>query len=286
MGARVSAIVRGGNGCVSLAGQTRAPDEVVSIAHGGLEDGLRKTTGELVLLLDEQDELDADCLETLLRALSSGVDVVTCGVRNRGDEVRLFVGEARELGLIGNYYGLVGLYRRSVLENGVLPPEVDGDVDWLLLASASLAGARVASVPRPLVSSTRIPGSIADGSGEVSGVLCANRWRRHLFFLRRVSRWDVHALRIFECAHDTAQRLPKILKTTRKPWRVERTTRRTCTSGCPEGGPCSPARLSAAEGLPGAPRGRAAHDRTARVAVERRDVTRILLSARALGSRR
>ena len=173
MGARVSAIVRGGNGCVSLAGQTRAPDEVVSIAHGGLEDGLRKTTGELVLLLDEQDELDADCLETLLRALSSGVDVVTCGVRNRGDEVRLFVGEARELGLIGNYYGLVGLYRRSVLENGVQPPEVDGDVDWLLLASASHAGARVASVPRPLVSSTRIPGSIADGSGAAFAVLQA-----------------------------------------------------------------------------------------------------------------
>jgi len=126
-----------------------------------------------VLLLDEQDELDADCLETLLRAMSSGADVVTCGVRNRGDEVRLFVGDARELGLIGNYYGLVALYRRSVLENAVVPPEVEGDVDWILLATASLAGARVASVPSPLVSSTRIPGSVADGSAAAFAVLQA-----------------------------------------------------------------------------------------------------------------
>ncbi len=152
----------------------RQPRAKVSVmAHEQLREELRPTAGDFVLLRSPTDELDADCVETLLGAAGCGADVVTCGVRNNDGEVRLFVGEARELGLIGNYYGLVGLYRRSVLEQLALPEEFDGDLDWPLLVNASVAGAKIVSVPLPLVTSERHPGKAGDGSRSAFAVLQA-----------------------------------------------------------------------------------------------------------------
>ena len=132
------------------------------------------TNEDFVLLHEDGDELDSDCLETLLGAqAASGADVVTCGVRGqlgKREVIRLFLGEPRELGVIANYYGLVGLYRRSVLdEAGHI--DTGGDDDWLRLASLSLAGARIVSVPRPLARTERSPGSAATDPVESSAAL-------------------------------------------------------------------------------------------------------------------
>ncbi len=146
----------------------RRRGRVDTIVHGRarLDEQLRATSGEYVLLTAEGDELDDDCIETLLRAAAHGADVVTCGVRAPTGPTRLFLGEARELGLIGNYYGLVGLYRRSVLEGATSTDEIEGDEDWVLLARLSLAGAKIASVPFPLATSARAPGTA--GSSQAS----------------------------------------------------------------------------------------------------------------------
>jgi glycosyltransferase involved in cell wall biosynthesis len=135
----------------ALREQTRPPDDVVVIDADG---DIRGAKGDFLLLLEDADQLDTDCLETLLRAqAASDADVVTCAFRSGddGEVVSLFVGDARELGVIANHYGLAGLYRRPALE------EAEGleKQDWLRLASLSLAGARIVSVPRPLVRSAR-----------------------------------------------------------------------------------------------------------------------------------
>jgi glycosyltransferase involved in cell wall biosynthesis len=136
---------------------------------------------DFVLLRNQADELDPDGLETLQHAqAASGADVVTCGVRGRlgrTEEIRLFLGEPRELGVVANYYGLLGLYRRSLLEQAEqTESEGEGDDDWLRLARLSLAGARIVSVPRPLGRSERSPGSAATdpvGSGVALAVVQA-----------------------------------------------------------------------------------------------------------------
>jgi hypothetical protein len=143
--------------------------------------GLRTATGELVLLLEDGDELDPDCLETLVRARTSGADVVTCGVRcklGRIEQIHLFLGEPGGLGLVANYYGSLALYPRTLLEQMEQPPDVhgDGDADWVLLATLSLAGARILAVPRPLAGCKRTPGSAATdpiGSGAALAVVRA-----------------------------------------------------------------------------------------------------------------
>jgi hypothetical protein len=136
--------------------------------------------GDFVLLLHEADELEPEALETLLRAIhSSGADVVTCGIHSRmghGEDIHLFLGDARELGVIANHFGLVGLYRRDVLREAERKHSFDtrGDVDWLRLASLSLDGAKIVSVPAPLVRTTRSPGAAATdpiGSGMTLAVV-------------------------------------------------------------------------------------------------------------------
>jgi glycosyltransferase involved in cell wall biosynthesis len=177
MEGRVSAVVRGSGSSrtrESLAHQTRRPDEIV--------DDLRKATGDHVLVLEDQDVLDSDCLATLLTAAGTGADVVTCGVRceaGTAQETYLFVGEPRELGVIGNYYGLIGLYRRSALEGVEIPTRTEGDADWVLLATLSLAGARIVSVPRPLAFCKRFPGSAArDPVGSSAGFSVVRAFER------------------------------------------------------------------------------------------------------------
>jgi glycosyltransferase involved in cell wall biosynthesis len=143
-------------------------------SQGHVDEATVVATQDFVLVHEDGDELDPDCLETLLRAqAASGADVVTCGVRGQlgaREVARLFLGEPRELGLVANHYGLIGLYRRSALdEAGHI--DTGGDDDWLRLASLSLAGARIVSVPRPLARTERSPGSAATDPVESSAAL-------------------------------------------------------------------------------------------------------------------
>jgi glycosyltransferase involved in cell wall biosynthesis len=104
---------------------------------------------EWTLLLDEEDIAEPDLEETLARAQQvSGADVVTCGLSVDG-AIHLFPGEPRALGLLANGYGTAGLVRRSLL--------VGAEPSWPLLARLSASGARIVSVPLPLVTSHSRP---------------------------------------------------------------------------------------------------------------------------------
>jgi hypothetical protein len=100
---------------------------------------------------------------------ATNADVVTCATRRSlpaGEEIHIFLGEPRELGVLGNYYGTIGLYRRSLLEG-------NEDGDWARLASLSLSGARIVSVPLPLARSQRLPEHAANGSAAALAVVRA-----------------------------------------------------------------------------------------------------------------
>jgi hypothetical protein len=120
---------------------------------------VRRKSGDLpdapwVLLLDDGDEPDPALVETLARAQkASGADVVTCGVSD-GETEYFFAGEPGGLGVLANDYGTVALVRRELLAD-VADPE------WPLLARLSAAGARIESVPLPLVRRSQPPGTLA-----------------------------------------------------------------------------------------------------------------------------
>jgi glycosyltransferase involved in cell wall biosynthesis len=117
---------------------------------------------DFVPVLEDGDELEPEGRETLLRAQAAvNADVVTCATRSQDDEIHIYLGEPRELGLLGNYYGTIALYRSSLLEENDRPP-TGGDADWVRLASLSLSGARIVSVPLPLARSRRTPGNAAN----------------------------------------------------------------------------------------------------------------------------
>jgi glycosyltransferase involved in cell wall biosynthesis len=185
----------------ALAAQSRAPAEVVvavgpdtsiEISSDGrpwrvtLVRASASTSSELraaavracredfVLLLEDRDELDDRCAEALVRSLlTSEADVVTCAVQSNGKR-NYFLGEPNELGLVGNYYGLIGLCRRSVLDTAVV--DTGGDNDWVLYATVALNGAKIVSVPRPLARTDRAAGNpLSDpiGSGAALAVVRA-----------------------------------------------------------------------------------------------------------------
>jgi hypothetical protein len=74
--------------------------------------------------------------------------------------LHFFTGEPEGLGVLSNAYGNVALFRRTALADlgGSRPAE--GDPDWPLLAGLSLSGARILSVPAPLVTRRAQPGSV------------------------------------------------------------------------------------------------------------------------------
>jgi GT2 family glycosyltransferase len=128
--------------------------------------GWRAAEGALVSFLDDDDLPYPEFIRTLVTAyLSSGADVVTCGMRffreaqglprpEARDVTWLYLGEPLELGLIHNQYGgACSLWRRSVLESAGGFHELHGVTyeDWELFARASLGGASIVSVPDPLV---------------------------------------------------------------------------------------------------------------------------------------
>jgi glycosyltransferase involved in cell wall biosynthesis len=103
-------------------------------------------SSDLVLVREEADSPDEECVGTLARAQSAcGADVVTCGVRLKSGAQRLFLGDPGGLGLLANHYGTVALVRRSHLPDG----GAAGD-PWPLLARLTLDGASVVSIPRAL----------------------------------------------------------------------------------------------------------------------------------------
>ena len=118
-----------------------------------------------VLLLEETDVPDPELVENLVRAQQvSGADVVSCGVVV-DDTVHLFPGEPGALGLLGNGYGTVALVRRSLVQSDT------GVARWPLLAELSLAGAKIVSIPMPLVASAAAPADLDSRPTEALRVL-------------------------------------------------------------------------------------------------------------------
>jgi glycosyltransferase involved in cell wall biosynthesis len=118
-----------------------------------------------VLFLDEDDEPDEHLLQTLVQAqVATRADVVTCGLRLLGDDGRptlqFFLGEPGALGMLSNSYGNVALIRRALLDDVGNGWPVERDPAWPLLAGLSDRGARIVSVPLPLVTRTAVPGTI------------------------------------------------------------------------------------------------------------------------------
>jgi hypothetical protein len=155
--------------CLSaLKRQTYASFEVTvsegASVEAARETGLRAGSAPYVVFLDAEDVPDEELLKTLVQAqCASGADVVTCGLRIVADQgaskLHLFTGEAGGLGALSNAYGTVGLYRRDVLDDlsGQWPAR---DPDWPLLARLNVSGARIVSVPLPLVTRSAEPGSV------------------------------------------------------------------------------------------------------------------------------
>ncbi len=149
----------------SATNVVRAAGASVEAARGAALPGLES---EWVVFLDEEDAPEADLLEKLVKAQqASDADVVSCGVhvarKDGGRTIHLFPGQPRGLGVVANGYGNTALIRRSSLvglaePNGLWP--VEGDADWPLLARLDLAGARIVSVPLPLVTRSEPPGTI------------------------------------------------------------------------------------------------------------------------------
>ncbi len=125
---------------------------------------------EWVVFLDEGDVPEPTLVATLVRAQQvSGADVVSCGLfledGTGGRSVHLFAGEPRALGLLANGYGTVCLLRRSLLGSAGV------DADWPLLAGLSVAGARIVSIPAPLVTQTALPAAHDSHPAEALRVL-------------------------------------------------------------------------------------------------------------------
>src|SRR5206468_9387756 len=132
---------------------------------------------------EEGDVPSPELLETLVHAQqASAADIVTCAFyleeQDAPRTLNLFLGEPQGLGLISNQYGQVALVRRSALsELGFLWP-IAGDPDWPLLARLSAQGASIVSVPAPLLSRRRKPGTIQQNPADA--LLVAQELEREL----------------------------------------------------------------------------------------------------------
>ena len=153
-----------------LAATTQSVD--VEVVHAASrEDGLKRTAGEWVVFLDDEDIPDDDFVDALVAAqIASNADVVTAGVRPAGGGVRLFLGDPGSLGIVANHYGVVGLVRSELAAAETLADH-GPDCDWPLFARLSLGGARIVSLPEPLAGHTGEPGRSGDVPGEGLAVL-------------------------------------------------------------------------------------------------------------------
>jgi glycosyltransferase involved in cell wall biosynthesis len=134
--------------------------------------GTVASDADWVVLTEPDDAPDPDLVALLRRAqAASGADAVTCGIRLANGGQHLFVGEPGGLGVLANHYGTTGLVRRSLLPQSATP-------GWPLFARLSLEGARIVSIPRPLVRRTRPPSDVSSEPAEA--LLVAQEFERHL----------------------------------------------------------------------------------------------------------
>lgn len=170
-------------------------------------EGLRRGSAPFVLFLDAEDVVDDDLVATLARAqATSQADVVGCAVRLASDDERLhfFSGDPGGLGVLSNAYATIALFRRAALD-GVTTLEGD----WPLLAELAASGARIVSVPAPLVTRRNGVGTVEDAPGE--GLLVAQRLERALpDELRGTAR----------LAAGLAANAPRTPPPVRRPWNI------------------------------------------------------------------
>lgn len=123
-----------------------------------------------VLLTDADDVPREHLVETLARAQeASGADVVTCGVTLESGLQRFFLGDPGGLGVLANHYGTTALVRRSLLSD-----EAERKPGWVLLAELALGGAKIVSIPEPLVDRRQGP------DDESVALLVVQRFEQHL----------------------------------------------------------------------------------------------------------
>jgi glycosyltransferase involved in cell wall biosynthesis len=136
------------------ADSLRRWQEVVELPAAGFPAPATVDEAEWALMLDEEDVPEPQLEATLVRAQQvSGADVVTCGVLVDGG-VHLFPGEPRALGLLANGYGTTAVVRRSLVAGAPAEPA------WSRLARLSVSGARIVSVPIPLVRASARPATV------------------------------------------------------------------------------------------------------------------------------
>ncbi len=125
--------------------------------------GWRAAQHELVVFIDDDDVPFDHLVETLVQARGYvGADVVAAGIRTfpatadprprPGDVVGIFLARPYEFGLIANQYGgPVCLWPKTLLERlGGFRHAKHLQEDGEILARATLAGASIVAVPRPL----------------------------------------------------------------------------------------------------------------------------------------
>jgi glycosyltransferase involved in cell wall biosynthesis len=116
-----------------------------------------------VVLLRDSDAADDALVPTLARAqAATGADVVTCAARvvdeSGAETIHFFSGQPGGLGVLANDYGAAALVRREILADGTrASPE--GDPNWPVLARLAAGGASIVSLPLPLVTCRRPPGT-------------------------------------------------------------------------------------------------------------------------------
>jgi glycosyltransferase involved in cell wall biosynthesis len=131
-----------------------------------------------VVLVGNEGVPEPELMQILLRALhAADADIVTCALRV-GETLHFFAGDPGGLGAIRNGYGTVALCRRAVLERMTDRSPRARDPNWPLLTELAMAGARIVSVPLPLVTGELAPGNV--DNDPAGAVLAAQHLERAL----------------------------------------------------------------------------------------------------------
>jgi glycosyltransferase involved in cell wall biosynthesis len=169
VGPAVDIVVRSGSRAAqTLEAQTHENVRVIPSSDDG--------SAPYVLFLADEDLPDESLLEALVHAQTvSGADAVSCGLRLIGREggstLHFFIGDPGGLGALSNEYGTVALVRRELLTDVAPPWPPEEDPDWPFLAGLAATGARIVSVPAPLVTRTVRAGSVEWTPGDALLVL-------------------------------------------------------------------------------------------------------------------